>query len=97
MEVTVDTKDKKYRNTMVGVWKETCVMEVDLMVRMVFLRALERMDVAICVGCYESWERAGRKCGACGTVVKGPQEVSAFDKPRRTFGHADCGGMRLVR
>ncbi len=53
-------------------------------------------DMAICKTCFAAWERAGRTCGQCGSVVNGRQEVSAFDKPKRTFGHADCGGMRLT-
>jgi hypothetical protein len=61
------------------------------------MRARDWKGVALCTACYEAWERAGRKCGQCGSVVHGTQEVSAFDKPKRTFGHADCGGMRLVR
>jgi hypothetical protein len=61
------------------------------------MRPRDWKDFAVCTSCYGSWERAGRKCGACGTAVHGPQDVSVFEKPRRTFGHADCGGMRLVR
>src|SRR5438034_7044172 len=76
---------------MFGFGKATCVFCDHRVASKEVLRARDWKDVAVCVGCYESWERAGRKCGACGTVVHGPQEVSAFDKPRRTFGHADCG------
>lgn len=54
-------------------------------------------NVAICTACYAGWEKNGKKCGACGTVVHGMPEVSAFEKPKRTFGHADCGGMRIGR
>ena len=82
---------------MFGLGKATCVFCDHRVPRKEVLRVRDSKDVAICVGCYESWERAGRMCGACGTVVHGPQQVSAFEKPRRTFGHADCGGMHLVR
>jgi hypothetical protein len=82
---------------MFGLGKATCVFCDHRVGSKEVLRARDLRGVAICVSCYESWERSGRKCGACGAVVHGPQEVSAFDKPRRTFGHADCGGMRLVR
>ena len=61
------------------------------------IRLRDWKDLAVCTSCYASWEGAGRKCAACGTVVHGIQDVSAFEKPKRTFGHADCGGMRLVR
>jgi hypothetical protein len=53
-------------------------------------------DMAICKASFASREQTGRKCGQCGSVVNGRQEVSAFEKPMRTFGHADCGGMRLA-
>jgi len=56
----------------------------------------ERKGVGICKGCYRAWEQAGRRCGLCGSIVQGPQEVGAFGKPKRSFGHADCGGVRLV-
>src|SRR5436309_13453876 len=82
---------------MFGFGKGTCVFCDHRVASKEVLRARDWKDVAVCVGCYESWERAGRKCGACGTVVHGPQEVSAFDKPRPTFGHAACGGMLPVR
>ena len=61
------------------------------------LRGRDWKDVTICRGCYEHWERTGRKCGECQTAVHGTQEVSAFLKPRQTFGHADCGGIRFAR
>ena len=82
---------------MFGWGKATCVFCDHRVASRQVLRVRDARGVAICVGCYESWERSGRKCGACGSVVHGPQEVSAFEKPRPTFGHADCGGMRLVR
>lgn len=82
---------------MFGFGKATCIFCDRRVPRQEVLRARDWKDVAICVDCYARWERAGRKCGACDAVVHGLQEVSAFEKPRRTFGHADCGGMRLVR
>lgn len=42
-------------------------------------------NVAICTACYAGWEKNGKKCGACGTVVHGMPEVSAFEKPKRTL------------
>src|SRR2546425_9967069 len=82
---------------MFGFGKATCVFCDHRVASKAVLRARDWKDVAICVGCYESWERAGGKGGACGTGGHGPQEGGAFDKPRRTLGHADCGGRGLVR
>jgi hypothetical protein len=77
--------------------KVTCVFCDRRVAAKQAMRPRDWKDMAVCSDCYGAWERAGRTCGACGTVVHGTQEISAFEKPKRTFGHADCGGMRLVR
>ncbi len=82
---------------MFGWGKATCVFCDRRVPSKETLRLRDWKEMAICTGCFQCWEQAGRQCGACGAVVHGPQEVSVFDKPRRTFGHADCGGMRIVR
>jgi hypothetical protein len=61
------------------------------------LRGGKTKEVAVCAGCYDKWERDGRTCTACRTPVRGPQDVGAFFKPRPSFGHADCGGVRVTR
>jgi hypothetical protein len=61
------------------------------------LRGRESKEVAVCLTCYEKWERDGRTCTACQARVHGPQEIGAFFVPRPSFGHADCGGTRLIR
>ena len=82
---------------MFGWGKATCVFCDRRVPSREILKLRDWKDTAICTSCFEKWEQAGRTCGACGTVVHGPQEVSAFERPRRTFGHADCGGMRIMR
>jgi len=82
---------------MFGWGKSTCIFCDRRVPAKDVVRLRDWKGMAICTSCYASWEQAGRKCGACGTVVNGMQEVSAFEKPKRTFGHADCGGMRLSR
>lgn len=61
------------------------------------LRARDWRDIAICTACYGNWASTGRTCAQCGTVVDEAQAASAFLEPRRAFGHADCGGLRLMR
>ena len=81
---------------MLGWGKTTCIFCDRRVPDKDVVRLRDWKGMAICRRCYSSWDQAGRKCGVCGTVVHGMQEVSAFEKPKRTFGHADCGGMRLV-
>lgn len=81
---------------MFGWGKATCVFCDRRVPKTEAMRLRDWKDMAICKTCFASWEQGGRKCGQCGSVVNGRQEVSAFDKPKRTFGHADCGGMRLA-
>jgi hypothetical protein len=61
------------------------------------LRARDWRDIVICTTCYANWASAGRTCVECGAAVDDAQTTSAFLKPRRAFGHADCGGLRLIR
>jgi hypothetical protein len=60
-------------------------------------RGRESRDVTVCLACYERWQRDGRACAGCHFPVHGQQELGVFFKPRPSFGHADCGGTRLVR
>lgn len=59
-------------------------------------RLRDRRDTAVCRSCRTRWEREGRKCGACQTVVHGAQDVGVL-LDRYTFGHADCGALQLAR
>jgi hypothetical protein len=82
---------------MFGFGKVTCVFCDHRVPVKEALRGRDSKDVAICAACYERWQRDGRTCAACKTAVQGPQEVGAFFKPRPSFGHADCGGVRVTR
>ncbi len=81
---------------MFGLGKVTCAFCEGRVAPKDVLRARDWKDIAICAKCYASWTGAGRTCAQCGVVVEGTQATSAFLKPRRAFGHADCGGLRLI-
>ncbi len=49
----------------------------------------------VCRGCYETWERLGRRCPRCWRQV-GRDEALAFHIDRSTFGHFLCGGALLA-
>jgi len=49
----------------------------------------------VCSPCYAQWEKAGRKCVACGTSVRGMQDVGII-VAHKGLGHSDCGGARLL-
>jgi hypothetical protein len=50
----------------------------------------------VCEACWAAWDKAGRKCTACETPVRGMQDVGLF-RERKALGHADCGGARVLR
>ena len=50
----------------------------------------------VCGSCYARWDTAGRRCAACNTQVRGMQDVGLFID-RKGLGHADCGGVRVLR
>lgn len=58
--------------------------------------AQEARGAYVCGSCYARWEKAGRQCVACATPVRGMQEVGLF-ADRKGLGHADCGGVRVLR
>jgi hypothetical protein len=82
---------------MFGFGKVTCLFCDRRVPAKESLRGRDSKDVAVCVTCYEKWERDGRTCIACRAPVHGPQDFGAFFKPRPSFGHADCGGVRVIR
>jgi hypothetical protein len=59
-------------------------------------RAQPTKGAYVCGGCYARWDKAGRRCVACDTAVRGVQDVGLF-ADRKAFGHADCGGVRVLR
>jgi len=50
----------------------------------------------VCGSCYAKWDKGGRQCVACGTAVRGVQDVGLF-ADRKALGPADCGGLRVLR
>ena len=82
---------------MLGFGKVTCSFCDGRVSSKAALRARDWRDIVICTGCYEGWANGGRTCIQCGATVQDGQMPSAFLKPRRAFGHADCGGLRLLR
>jgi hypothetical protein len=81
---------------MFGLGKVTCAFCEGRVSPKDVLRAKDWKDIVICAKCYAHWTSTGRTCVQCGVVVEGTQATSAFLKPRHAFGHADCGGMRLI-
>jgi len=81
---------------MFGWGKVTCAICKVQVPRKEALRSRDRKDVSACQTCYEQWDRAGAKCVACQTPVRGAQEVGVF-LDRHTLGHADCGAVLLTR
>lgn len=79
---------------MLGFGKKTCALCGGQVPARKAWRAPDRTDGFVCPGCYEAWERAGRRCVECQTRVLGLQDLGAFFE-RRALGHADCGGVRL--
>jgi hypothetical protein len=58
-------------------------------------RTLERGFAAVCHTCYERWNRSGRLCAKCHTMVGGPQQPGLLVEAS-ALGHADCGGALLA-
>jgi len=58
-------------------------------------RGQDAQGACVCGACYAQWEKAGRKCVACGTAVRGLQNVGII-LARKGIGHSDCGGARLL-
>jgi hypothetical protein len=81
---------------MFGIGTTACTLCGHRVARKSAMRAPAWDDVAICPPCYEAWARAGRTCAECQVTVAGTEAVSAFLAPRRSFGHARCGGVALT-
>lgn len=58
------------------------------------VRGYDRKDLVICSACYTKWYGAGAECAECHTRVRGIQEAGVFLE-RQTFGHIDCGAIRV--
>ncbi len=81
---------------MFGFGKIACVLCDRPVPRREALRLRDRRDTAVCRVCRERWDREGRKCGACQSVVHGPQDLGVL-LDRSTLGHVDCGALALAR
>ena len=81
---------------MFGFIKVTCEFCNTRVPRREARRGQDGRGAFVCPSCYEQWEKAGRKCVACETSVRGMQDVGIF-VDRKGFGHADCSGVRLLR
>jgi hypothetical protein len=81
---------------MLGFGKVTCDVCGARVSRRDARKAQDAKGACICGVCYARWEKAGRKCAACETPVRGMQDVGLFGD-RKGPGHADCGGARLLR
>lgn len=49
----------------------------------------------VCADGYSRWDAEGRQCAACHSQVRGIQDVGLV--PQKGLGHADCGGVRMLR
>lgn len=81
---------------MFGLGKVTCLFCSARVRRRDARRAQDAKAAFVCGECYAQWDRSGRKCPACDTQVRGMQDVGLF-ADRKGFGHADCGGVRVLR
>jgi extracellular solute-binding protein (family 5) len=63
--------------TMFGLGKVTCYFCERRVSGKEALRGRDSRTVAVCLDCYEKWEREGRTCVMCRGSVQGPQQVGA--------------------
>jgi hypothetical protein len=81
---------------MFGLGKVTCFFCQKRVRQREVRKAQDARGACICSGCYARWDGSGRKCIACDTPVRGMQDLGFFaDRPG--LGHADCGGVRVLR
>lgn len=81
---------------MFGFGKVTCAFCSNRVRRRAARRTQNDRSEYLCEGCYTQWDAGGRKCAACDTRVSGMQDIGLF-LAQRTLGHADCGGVRILR
>jgi hypothetical protein len=51
---------------------------------------------AVCRACMQRWQAAGGTCPRCHGPLRGAQEPGIFLEGKRSFGHPDCGALRLI-
>ena len=81
---------------MLGFGKVTCSLCRARVSRRDARKAQAEKAEYVCGSCYARWDKARRKCAACDTPVRGMQDVGIFTD-RKGLGHADCGGVRVLR
>lgn len=59
------------------------------------LRSPVRPQLAVCTGCFATWERMGHRCARCWAPVRDRLEVGLLVETG-AFAHVDCGGARLL-
>jgi len=81
---------------MFGLGKVTCAFCGGRVRRRTARRTQLDRSEYVCEGCYARWDTNGRKCAACNTRVSGMQDIGMFTADKK-LGHADCGGVRILR
>ena len=81
---------------MLGFGKVTCAFCSTRVSRRGARRTQVDRSEYVCDGCYARWDSSGRKCVACDTRVSGMQDIGMFTA-QKMLGHADCGGVRILR
>jgi hypothetical protein len=81
---------------MFGLGKVTCAFCNARVSRRSARRTQMDRSEYVCEGCYARWDTSGRKCSACDTRVSGMQDIGMFTAEKK-LGHADCGGVRILR
>jgi hypothetical protein len=81
---------------MFGLGKSTCILCDQRVPRQEAFAVRDRKGFAVCRRCVERWRSNGGVCPECQAPLGGPQEAGIFLEGARSFGHADCGALRLT-
>lgn len=81
---------------MFGLGKVACVLCDRQVARKEAFAVRDRKGYAVCRPCVERWQANGGMCPQCHAPLRGPQEAGIFLEGTRSFGHADCGALRLT-
>ena len=81
---------------MFGLGKATCILCDQRIARKEALAVRDRKGFTVCRHCVDRWQANGGTCPQCKSPLRGPQEAGIFLEGKRSFGHADCGALRLT-
>jgi hypothetical protein len=81
---------------MFGFGKVPCILCDQQVARKAAFAVRDRKGFAVCRLCVERWQAAGGMCPQCNAPLRGSQDPGVFLDGVRSFGHADCGALRLV-